>query len=469
MEETKSNPRAASVRVLSKKASAYKGQRVHDLRHGKQPDYVNGDLTHLNRTLIAPPTPAALTKICAGRRNSRETKRAMKSGTNIAFVGIITFGAEAQALFLKLDEKAQDAAYLEVAQAVADRLNTTLEGLVVHNDESAPHAHMTFPAYDLDGQPLTKSVKRSALLKIQDDIAEIMGRHAPGIERGRSRRARIEAGASVAETINKSVRELHADLPADLETKRRELAEASARVDEMRGRVEGLEAKAELTDKEAKRLETYRQRLADRIEAEESAKAEAERLTALEVLRAEEARTIAAQAEEDARRISEKTGALLTASAAMVAELNAGTLRRTETGKVMAQNPSAMRPGLPDLNAFLQSGADAGEARHRAEAEAQRKREKADADLRSAKTILDDLKAYYQAIRSTFPKIRAVLTREDSTPAERKKAKSDRREVVNIAPSVRKIVEDAEKRFESASATKQSVPEAPDASDDLTM
>lgn len=454
MEGTESNPRAASTRIEPQRPGEYKGQRKHDLRIGKQPAYVDASRSHLNRVLVKPRTAGEMQKICAARRSMRQTQRAMKAGTTCAYIGVITFGAEAQRLFSALEPEQQDAAYIETAEKIAERMNTTLEGLVVHADESAPHAHMSFPAYDLDGQPLTRSMKRQALLDMQDILAEVMGRHVPGIERGRSRRERIEAGATPAETMHKSVRRLHDDLPADIAAKEAELAAASARVDEMRGRVESLEAKAELTDKEAKRLETYRQRLENRTKELEAAQAESERLAGL--------------AQDEARRVSEKAGALLSASVAMAAELNAGTLRRTDTGRVWAENPDAMRPGLPDLNAFLQAGADAGEARYRAEAEAQKKREQAEAQLRSAKTILDGLKDAYRSVRDAIPRIRQILTWDLATEDEKRRAKDDRRHVVKTSPFLRRTIKEAEERLRLSGSPQQSTPES-DRSDDFGM
>lgn len=418
MDLTASNPKAASIRVEPLKPSGYKGQRMHDLRRGKQPAYVDGTRTPLNRILVEPPTPGAMRKICEARRGQRETRRAMKSGTNCAFMGVLTFGAEAQTLFSALPAEKQDAAYLEAAEAIADRMNTTLAGLVVHADESAPHAHLMFPAFDLDGQPLTRTMKKGALVAFQDILAEVMGRHAPGIERGRSRAARIEAGADPAAIIHRTVRQLHADLPAELAAKEAEVAEAAARVDEMRARVEKLEAKAALTDKEAKRLETYQARLSARIAEQEAAQAEAERLAALardEAAQAvldrdrakaegDAARTEAAEAEarrtqanEDARRAAEKAGALLTATVALTAEITAGTLQRTDEGRIRVKDRQAIQAGLPDLTPALNAAVDAAEARRREEraaeaAKAARAAEEAKAEATKAEAarLLDE-------------------------------------------------------------------------------
>lgn len=426
--ETRSNPRAASIRVEPLKASGYKGQRMHDLRRGKQPGYVEGTRTPLNRILVEPPPPGAMRKICEARRGLRETRRAMKSGTNIAFMGVLTFGAEAQPLFSRLKPEEQDAAYLEAAEAIADRMNTTLAGLVVHADESAPHAHLMFPAYDRDGQPLTKSMKKGALVEFQNILAEVMGRHAPGIERGRSRAARIKAGADPAAIIHRTVRQLHADLPAELAAKEAELAEASARVEEMRARVETLEAKAELTDKEAKRLETYQARLAARVAEEEAAQAEAERLAAL--ARDEAAQAAHARAEEDAAKAeAERLAALAREEAAQAAqardqakaeedaalakadrintavrvladEIAGDSLFRDETGAIQASNRKGLAAGMPDLKPAVSATLDAMTAKRRKEAEAEADRQKAAEALKAAHAEAETHRAAAVAARA---------------------------------------------------------------------
>lgn len=270
-DDAKANPRAAMARVRPRRSDAYSGQRKHDLRNGHQPEYVNKDLSELNTVIIESPRPSALRKLCDERRAQRPTQRTMRSDAAVAFIGIIAFGKEAQTLFLKLSSEKQDEAYRATAAAIAQMMGTTLEGLVSHRDETAPHAHFTCPAYNMDGQPLTSTVKRGMLRDIQTITADVMGQHCEGIERGKSRVARLNAGADYADTVNKSVQELHETLPADIEKKRTELdvlvaeiATAQARYDEMKGRVETLTAKEALNEKEDKRLVIYEKRLTGR-------------------------------------------------------------------------------------------------------------------------------------------------------------------------------------------------------------
>ena len=52
---------ANSIRVKHTHRSRYKSQRRHDLRIDHQPGYVDGDLSDLNRALVALPMPALIT------------------------------------------------------------------------------------------------------------------------------------------------------------------------------------------------------------------------------------------------------------------------------------------------------------------------------------------------------------------------------------------------------------------------
>lgn len=61
-EDAKGNPRAASTRLELLNASRVAGQRRHDMRIGRQPDYVDPTRNELNRVLLAPASPAELDK-----------------------------------------------------------------------------------------------------------------------------------------------------------------------------------------------------------------------------------------------------------------------------------------------------------------------------------------------------------------------------------------------------------------------
>ncbi len=301
------NPKAAQIRIEFDAALRAAGQRAHDLREGPQPEYVDASRSPLNRILMKPVPGATLKTVCAERRARRKTKRAMKSNASVCISGILTFGHEAQPIFERLGPEAQDAAYREAAEAVARRLNTTLTGLVVHCDESAPHAHFQTPSYDLDGEAISEKVKKSTLRDLQTLVAEVMGRHAPGIERGRSRLERLKAGAKPSEVVHKSVRQLHDELPREIAQRRRELEELQEAVDLNRRRADAARGKAE-------RLQANEARAAQALKTaqtyEDRAQKAQEKLDALERRIAEQERASAARSTRDQERAAELDAAL---------------------------------------------------------------------------------------------------------------------------------------------------------------
>lgn len=359
------NPKAASTRIQSATAKSLPGQIRHDLRRGPQPAYVNKKRSHLNRVLIEPPSPLNMAVICESRRNIRDTERAIKSNAAISTLGVITFGSDAAKMFEALTPEQQDAAFREVAEAVADRLSTSLHALVVHLDESTIHAHYQLAAFNRFGEPLSKATRPAVMSELQDITAEIMARHCPGIERGNRYGDRLAAGADFADTIHKSVKELHRTLPADLAAKRAVLADlaqaetdAQIRVDEMQGRVDKLIGKAELSDKEVKRLQTYEKRLADRVAelekaqaVSEAARAEADRLADL-------ARTDRQDEEARAEKIRDKVSAVTDAVSSLAEEISAGTISRLPDGKIMSKAPERLKPAFPEIRPTVQAAAD---------------------------------------------------------------------------------------------------------------
>ncbi|RCW77732.1 peptidoglycan-binding protein [Paracoccus lutimaris] len=177
--------------------------------------------------------------------------------------GIITFGHEAQPIFAALTPDRQDAAYREVTEAVAARLGTTVSGLVVHRDEAADHAHFQCPGFTRDGMPVSKIAKREALRDLQTIAAEIMGRHAPGIERGTSRWQRIAAGEDYADTVHKSAAEMRSRLPAEIAAREAELVAAQEKLDKNTALLAKAQATAEgkRAEKARRNAVTYERRM----------------------------------------------------------------------------------------------------------------------------------------------------------------------------------------------------------------
>lgn len=349
-------------------------------------------------------------------------------------------------MFEALPRDKQREAFEDAARAVADRLNTTLVGLVIHRDETAPHAHFTLPSYDMDGNPLTKTVKRATLSDLQDVIAVAFQKYAPDIERGRSVVDRAAAGATSAEMVHKSVRELHAALPAELEAKRAEVARMNDRVQEMRGRVLKLEEKETLTAAEVKRLATYRKRLEDRLVEQEAAQAEAERLA--QVARAEAAQAVqerdqarserdsAEAARVDAERLTKiaqaeavqaiqdrdqaradesaakvKAARIAAALHVLTEEIKGETIGRGERGEVVAKNPQGLKDGFPDLKPAVIASADAMSAKKRIQAEAVADRESAAVALKDAEEARREAFNLRAVMKKTVALLKLTLSR----------------------------------------------------------
>ena len=266
---TKSNPNAVSIRIEPKPMAKAKFQRRHDFRIGSQPDYVDGLRTHLNRSLMPlRPLPDIRRENERLRMQAGRTRK-MKSNAAVVTAGIITFGHIAQDVFNALPEELQDRAFSELAHEIAALLNTSLEALVVHLDETAIHAHFTLRAYNDDGEPISNATRLSDMSALQDLAAEVMQRYAPEIERGAKKKTLLAAGANYADTLHRTVKQLHEDLPkekadieAEIETLLEGLNKASTSVDKTEKHLQKLEIKVDLSETEIKRKETYRKRLA---------------------------------------------------------------------------------------------------------------------------------------------------------------------------------------------------------------
>ena len=205
------NPKAASVRLQKCDTARYAGQRRHDLRIGQSPGYVDKARSDLNRHLIEAPTMPEIRELCRERYAEVSTRK-MQRNARLAVAGIITFGDEASTLFEALEPDDQDRAFRAVTNTVADRLGTTVNGLVVHLDETKIHAHFTLAGYGTDGRPISPKMKRKMMSELQDDAAKVLQTFCPGIERGNRKRDRLEAGADPEDLRRRPVQELHADL-----------------------------------------------------------------------------------------------------------------------------------------------------------------------------------------------------------------------------------------------------------------
>lgn len=109
-----------------------------------------------------------------------------------------------------------------------------------------------------------------------------------------------------------------------------------------------------------------------RTDATARAQADAEAISASARQRAEsEAAAILADAKSHAGRVTEKAGAVLSAMAALMQEVEAGTLGIAE-GKVVARDIAALERGLPEIKGAVLASARAAEKLRQKEARADR-------------------------------------------------------------------------------------------------
>jgi hypothetical protein len=199
-----------SVRIKPMKSGAISGQVSHDFRHGHQPGYVDSSRTHLNSSSCDVPTvPSDLIE-----HARKKCKSKPRSDWSPAWSGIITWGTDAQRVIQALPTVEQDALYQQIAQRIADQLGVDVHHVAVHRDESAPHAHfMICGISNITG----KSIRpKPADMKRLQDLAGGCCAHL-NITRGIEKTVRIERGEDYSKTINRSVKQLHQDLPREIQ------------------------------------------------------------------------------------------------------------------------------------------------------------------------------------------------------------------------------------------------------------
>ncbi len=292
----KSNPRAISTRIVFHNKGNAGGQRAHDLRIGNQPAYVQTDKSKDNRVLVEPLLPTELWDICVQRRSLRPMKRSMRSNVSIQISGLISMGKKTQDWFQELDPATQDEAMRWMADKLAERLNTTLTGLVVHVDETALHAHYQMPAYSLDGKPLHHEMNKHSMSHLQDVVHAAGKRYMPLLERGHKKQDRIAAGADPADTVHRKVSELHNDLGPEIEARKAELQE-------LLGQVEDAQTKLEKNERLLHKAENGQKRVKEKTRA-----AYKRRIGAAKILKGSLDRQIQDKNEEIARLEEALTG-----------------------------------------------------------------------------------------------------------------------------------------------------------------
>ena len=263
--------------------AAIMGRRLHDMRIGRQPAYVDGSRSDQNTTLALvdgyDKQGSAWSRFFSREEQELAARRKQQSKTQKMWrAAILTFSKEAQAL-LTSDP---DAEALAVFRDFSRRHNVRLLWSVCHRDESAVHYHAMFENVTGTGYALRLGV---ADLSAEQDTAAWHFRDL-GINRGKSKRSRIADGEDPSAFINRSVRELHDDLPRELAEARQTLAETFRSIEKHQARAEAARLKAEQYGETAQKALQRAQRYEERAQAAqqrwEAAQARLEALEARE-------------------------------------------------------------------------------------------------------------------------------------------------------------------------------------------
>jgi len=255
----------ASISIRMKKTSNVAGRVNHDFRR-RTPSYADPEKEKLNATLFGQPIEQDSLSQELDKSHREKTGRNRRKDSQLIYEGIITFSTDADLT----DRQAFDQSALDLLNQIAKRhgFNEPL-WLVRHEDESRPHYHFAFAnAHSETAKPVRLSPND---LRQLQDLAGQCFEHL-GLSRGKPKEQRIEDGEPVHKWINRSVQQLHNDLPAEIDALRsqieqlnQELATTTERAEKAARNIERTEKKLQEAGEENERLQnrlkTYQKRL----------------------------------------------------------------------------------------------------------------------------------------------------------------------------------------------------------------
>ncbi len=325
-----------SIRVTPLSASKYAGQRIHYLRLGVPPGYVDPGRTHLNTALIEPPGLDNLKRHLADIK-SRSSCRQKVVPKRVAYAGILTFSHEAQKRIARLSADEIERRVEASVEAVAAAHAVPVLGLVIHRDEAAPHAHFMFGSVRTDGTGRALRLAPRDTSAMQDLAAEAW--EDLGIGRGRSIGQRIKAGESTSTTIHKNVKELHESLPEQIAAVRAELEKNTAKLIANRHTLADVESRYEAA---ASRLRKIQDRIRQHLPALQRSK-ENERLSATVADRDAQIADLKHRIEDLSRRERQSVSVVRQ----LIRHLPAAERKRVE-GNLGKLGRTDLTPGRPD-------------------------------------------------------------------------------------------------------------------------
>ena len=225
-------PGMVSVRIKGLRSPQSRGAFGHDSRTGYVPKNIDQSRTHLNTILIGDMTLESLSRSREEQevRIRNYTKRAPRKDANYYISGIITFSKEARD---DVNSRPPDEQAKKFVEDMARSLNLKILYLIRHSDESTNHFHFMLENVDAEGRAKARTLNKKALSETQDKAGEFFNQI--GIKRGFKKKERLEKGEPYANTVHRSVQQLHVDLPKEigvLEEKRDELKHQVQKIQE---------------------------------------------------------------------------------------------------------------------------------------------------------------------------------------------------------------------------------------------
>ena len=268
----------ASISIRMRKTSGVAGRVAHDFRK-RTPKYVDSKKSNLNVVLLGHAVEQNALRRELELAHKAKTGRSRRKDSALIWEGIITFSRDADLT----NREDFDQAAIKLLNQIAKRhgFNKPL-WLVRHEDESRPHYHFAFANAHIN---TAKPVRMSPgdMRRLQD-LAGQCFEHI-GITRGKSKKQRIADNEPAHKWINRSVKQLHNDLPT-------EIKELEQQIDELREKERKNAERLEKTlkklkeastedEKLQKRAETYERRLKNTEKQIKEKEAELERLKKL--------------------------------------------------------------------------------------------------------------------------------------------------------------------------------------------
>jgi hypothetical protein len=206
---------SVSVHIYGLNALEAEGQRAHDARAvGHVPDYVDHQKSDQNKVVLGDVSPEALKNSIFEQslRIRTANRKAPRKDANFFICGVIGFSKEARNFVLENPPHVLSARFVE---EISVQFGVKPLYCVYHGDESSGHFQFLIENIDKEGKAATNRLKKKTLVDLQNRAGEIFAEI--GLSRGTPKAVRVARGEDYSKIIHRSVKELHEDLPLEIQ------------------------------------------------------------------------------------------------------------------------------------------------------------------------------------------------------------------------------------------------------------